>query len=128
MSLEIVYVSSLEKVRRPDLYKNLVLDGEPPREPSAHPMLLRGEVFSFQHVLHSDHHAEVHVQVLPPWNEFVKVYAVQNAPVDLPVYTDQGDDDYLLREPGLMPDILQPLEAQHHFLRLNHSAALWFRL
>ena len=50
----------------------------------------------------------LHVRVRSPLKKHVAAYRVEHVPVRLPFYPDSTDDDYLLRGPGLLPDLLVP--------------------
>ncbi len=65
------------------------------------------------------------MQVISPLKDYIKLYTVKNTVMDFAVYED-ADDDYITKEPGLMPDILMPLELENDSLRLvNESEAIW---
>ena len=52
----------------------------------------------------------------------LRLYRLRPAAMDYPVYPDH-DEDILTDEPGLMPDILEPLEESGGMLRLSDRPA-----
>ena len=52
----------------------------------------------------------------------LRLYRLRPAAMDYPVYPDH-DEDILTDEPGLMPDILEPLEESSGMLRLSDRPA-----
>ena len=99
MDFKIKQVSSLEKVFKTDIDSLKQLYRK---------TLMKGETFSYQIAMQCPINTEVVVDIDSPLKEYVKVYAVKNAPVDFPTYID-ADDDYLTKEQCLMPDILMPV-------------------
>lgn len=90
--------------------------------------LLRGQTFHYQIALETAVDTEFSVRVESPLAEYVSLYAVKNVVVDLPSY-EGTDEDYLIKEPGLMPDLLLPLEDEGNAIRLHgESGALWVRV
>lgn len=108
-------VSSLEKVRN---------FGISDLKRSDRRILMRGEKFSYQIALETQKNLEIDVSAETEL-EKLKVYAVRNAVVDYVTF-DFADDDYLMTEPGLMPDILSPCELGGCPLRVaKEASALW---
>jgi len=99
-------ISSLEKVR---------LSDQPVFSEISRKTVFRGERFSYQTALFTDiQMLAVHFSVDSPCQDWIKLYAVKNAVMDMPIFPMQADqEDYITREPGLMPDILIPL-AEHN--------------
>jgi hypothetical protein len=92
---------------------------------------LRGERFSYQTALFTtDFMMEFRVAVDSPCKDWIKVYAVKNAVMDMPIYTYVQQDDYITKEPGLMPDILLPLEEQNGIIQVlsGRCASVWVRV
>ena len=48
------------------------------------------------------------VRVRSALRKSITVYRVEQVPVRMPFYPNRTDDDYLLRGPGLVPDLLRP--------------------
>ena len=116
-------ISSLEKVRLrdPQIEKELFSK-----------KVFRGERFSYQVAVWdaSDYLAELRVQVESPLQDYIKAYVVSNVPMDFPTYKGCTDEDYITKEPGLMPDLLVPLEERNGILDVYEGAAcsVWIRL
>jgi len=96
--MKLTCVSSLVKVRD---HSDLT-----PRAPAS--LLLRGEKHSYQLIAECDSTMMVRVQVVS--NLPVQLYRVRSVPMDFPAFLDRYDDDYLTLTPGLMPDLLEPME------------------
>lgn len=104
MNIELKQISSLEKIRNlrdmdcPDIGKAV---------------LLPGEHFSYQiAVQNNGERSKLEVSVDSPIAEYVRVYSVKNIPADFP-RRPEADDNYIITEPGLIPDLLVPLEEQN---------------
>ncbi len=116
MDFKIKQVSSLEKVFKTDIDSLKQLYRK---------TLMKGETFSYQIAMQCPINTEVVVDIDSPLKEYVKVYAVKNAPVDFPAYID-ADDDYLTKEQCLMPDILMPVVFGETKVRPGgEAAAIW---
>ena len=90
--------------------------------------LLAGQSFHYQLALEADGNAELSVTVDSPLAAYISLYAVKNGVMDLPTYPD-ADEDYLTKEPGLMPDLLLPLALEGGGIRLRGEAgAVWVQL
>ena len=77
MNFSIKQVSSLEKVFNVDVESLRRL-----REKT----VMKGETFSYQIAMQSPNDTEVIVDIDSPLKDYIKVYAVKNAPMDLPTY------------------------------------------
>ena len=98
-------VSSLEKVRMTD---------SPELPEVFSKTAFCGERFSYQVVVFTDFFRhEFRLRVEGPCKDWIKLYAVKNAAMDLPIYAFHDPEDYITTEPGVMPDILLPLEEQN---------------
>ena len=93
--------------------------------------LLRGEHFSYQLILRADYNSfcRFSARVIGPdgtENEALtaalRLYRLRMASMDYPDYPDH-DDDILTDKPGLMPDILVPMEESGGLLRLSDQPA-----
>ncbi len=61
--------------------------------------------------------------------QYAKIYAVKQLPVTKPVYPDRYDDAYIKTEPGLYPDLLEPMSDEICFkVTENSTDALWIEL
>ncbi len=116
MNLNVTQVSSLEKIRpcgMGDVKKVF------------RKTIMGGETFSYQIAIEAADNTEFKVQVISPLKDFVKLYAVKNIAVD---YTTRpfADDDYITKEPCLMPDLLMPMELEKDLVRLaGEAGAIW---
>ena len=121
MGFIIQQISSLEKVRLTD---------HPDFEELSRTTLLRGERFSYQLAIFPDKMGAFRVSVDSVCRDWVKLYAVRNAVMDQPAFPDTVDPDYITREPGLMPDILMPLDAQNGAVQANadRACAVWVQI
>lgn len=101
MDISVKQISSLEKVRRGDAA---------PKDEIWRRTALAGERVSYQIHLRSDTWLVLRPKVESPLSDCVRLYHVRDAQMDSPVGRDVPQDDYITLEPGLMPDILVPLE------------------
>ena len=116
MDFKIKQVSSLEKVFKTDVNSLKELKSK---------ILMKGETFSYQIAMQCVNNTEVVIDIDSPLKKYIKVYAVKNAPIDYPTYTD-ADEDYLTKEQGLMPDILEPVEYGKTKIRpAGEGSAVW---
>ncbi len=61
--------------------------------------------------------------------QYAKIYAVKQLPVTKPAYPDRYDDEYIKTEPGLYPDLLEPMSNEICFkVTENSTDALWIEL
>ena len=98
MDLILKQVSSLEKIRPCGI-------GE--AKPVHTARVLGGQSFSYQVALQTTERLEITAvaeSALSP-----KLYAVVNTVMDVACYSS-ADDDYITKEPGIMPDMLLPME------------------
>ena len=116
MNIAIKQVSSLEKIRP----QSLLQEAE-----QTHKTLMGGETFSYQIALRAPDRTAFTAKVITPTAPWVTLYAVTNVVMYLPTYVG-ADDDYLTKEPGLMPDLLLPLADEKDPLRLaSEAGAIW---
>ena len=87
--------------------------------------VMKGEAFSYQIALNSNETFEFDVSVESDIKDYIKLYSVKNCPADFPTYTF-ADDEYITKEPSLIPDMLMPLELENNRLKLaNESCSIW---
>lgn len=122
MEFTIKQVSSLDKIRNREEAKTEISSAT----------LFGGERFSFQQLSCAAGNDDARVTVVSELKAFVKLYEVKNVPMDLPSYRNcpmrEGcsDDDYITKEPGLMPDLLVPLEEQGGYVKyLYNCVTVW---
>ena len=119
MKVEIKQFSSLEKIADvTDFDRNEIKSGT----------VLRGEHFSYQIALRAterDPRAIVKVWLESELSDYIKIYAVKHSAVDYP-HPPDADDNYTLHSPGILPDLLVPIEEQNGYLNfVNDLALLW---
>lgn len=120
MAVTIRQVSSLEKIRSTDSLELPEVN---------HKTALAGERFSYQISLQSDSASFATVDVESPLAEQIRLYRVQEANMDYPMYPNALIEDYITFTPGPMPDILKPLAEDGNtiFLR-NTPSTIWIKV
>lgn len=119
MEYLIKQISSLEKIRVTD---------ELGYDEITSAKVLKGERFSYQLALRGKW-ALLGVVIESEIKENIKVYAVENAIMDYVVDGYETDDDYITKEPGLMPDILLPFNEKSSIKMISGmTKALWIRV
>lgn len=119
MEFTVRQVSSLEKIRP------LGIGDAKPIEKKT---LMGGESFSYQLALHTPEQVAFSARVISAAAPWVTLYAVVNVAMDLPAYSN-ADDDYITKEPGLMPDMLLPLADGQDTHRLaGEAGAIWVKV
>ena len=112
-------VSSLEKIRPVGIGDVKALDKG---------MVMGGQSFSYQIGLQTPDRVEFTAQVDSPVAQWVHLYAVVNTVMDVACYST-ADDDYITKEPGIMPDLLLPMEGENRLLHLtNQAGAIWVKV
>ena len=119
MKLIMQQVSSLEKIRGGKL-GNITQVGSA--------TLLQGETFSYQIALETSDRTATVLTLESPLEQYITLYSVKETPADFPVYAG-ADDDYLIKEPGLMPDMLLPLCKDDLSVRTTENvSAVWIKV
>lgn len=120
MEFQIVQVSSLEKVRAEDRLNHHEIHAK---------SVLAGERLSYQICVRTDCRMDAAVSVESPFGSSVRLYLVKDANMDYPVReTGNEGEDYITLEPGMMPDILVPLEETGFRVTLtDRVSTLWVR-
>ena len=112
-------ISSLHKVRVcDDLNMNEITKGT----------MLRGERFSYQISLKSDAYAIGNVRIESPLSEYIRIYQVEQSVMDAPVIDKVEEPGYITTEPGLMPDLLVPIENNSLFSVNVTGKTLWLEV
>lgn len=114
MDIKLKKISSLEKVRgfednyssAPDSIK-----------------LLGGEHYAYQLVVASEYNITLKVTVNSDIKEYVTTYVVADVFADRVTHNWEIDDGFIIKEPGIMPDLLKPLENQGNNLLLSNKIA-----
>lgn len=119
--IKLKQISSLEKVRLDDKLKFKEIKKA---------SVFKGERFSYQIAVRSDAAVRTEIIIESPIKEFITVYNVRNAPMDMPTYSECEDTDYITKKPGLMPDILVPIEETGNRLSSCNcaSSCIWLRV
>lgn len=89
---------------------------------------LKGERFSYQVAVRSEELVHGKIKIVSELGDNVKVFNVLNAVMDQPVTEPFAlpDINYITLEPGLMPDILQPIGESNNVMVLCPSTkTLW---
>jgi len=111
-------VSSLEKIRPLGI-------GD--AQPLEHSLVMGGQSFSYQLAVQTPDRVELSAQVDSPAAQWVKLYWVVNTVMDVACYSN-ADDDYITKEPGIMPDMLLPVEGENRLMHLtNQAGAIWIK-
>jgi len=94
--------------------------------------MLKNERYSFQvcydveEPIFSKEDVYFHIEsALAP---FITVYMVKHIPSSMPAYPTLYDDNYLRTEPGLYPDLLEPMPANRRLAAQNALNTLWLEL
>lgn len=121
MEIKAAQISSLEKVRQGE--------NGPFREIHKR-TVLPGERVSYQIHLCADCRADAAVHVETALQEYVQLFLVKDAFLDLPCREEDMDgENYLSLEPGQMPDILVPLQEQNQKMTVSkQGGTLWVRV
>lgn len=102
------------------------------KKPLEHASCLKNEIFSFQicydweQPLNEKNYAFFHIE--SPLADKITVYNVRYIPSFFPCYGENTDDNYLRREPGLFPDLLEPAGTYNRVSVTNNLNALWFEV
>ena len=121
MNYECKQVSSLEK---------LTADSFAQSKTIARRTVMAGERFSYQIGIKPEKSMRVDVSLQSALSDYIRLYAVKNVVMDMP-YTEEGmeNEQYIAREPGMMPDLLLPLELQNGTLsRCDKVMTVWVKL
>ncbi|MDP4133988.1 MAG: hypothetical protein Q8882_08255, partial [Bacillota bacterium] len=120
MSILVKQVSSMEKVRLNDNFDNLkVINSK---------RVFKGERFSYQITARSEETDSSYSAWLDsPLKDYIKIYTVKNSVMDFPTYVKWAEDDYISKEPGLMPDMLMPIEDSGNMIKIPrfYNISLW---
>ena len=120
MEIIIKQISSLHKVRKIDKADFTEIHNK---------TALAGERFSYQLYLKSESPLFATISVESELSDYIRVYCVKDAVMDTPVIGDSPIEDYITHEPGLMPDILVPLEESGSRLSVDRTPrTLWIKV
>ena len=121
MDLECKQVSSLEKLTVYSFSRSKTISKR---------TLLAGERFSYQIGIKSKKSIRAVVSIESELRDNIKLYAVKNVIMDKPATEEyMENENYITLEPGLMPDMLLPLEEQNNVLSCGDEImTVWVRL
>ncbi|MCJ8008256.1 DUF4091 domain-containing protein [Lederbergia wuyishanensis] len=115
-NLEFQLTDSLEKVF-------------PHNQPNALAMktisIFQNEQFSFQLAYRSTDNKRIHIGVEADDTVLTSISHVKKVPSSLPAYPDSHDENYLSIEPGLFPDLLEPVVSDVIELESDGWNAIW---
>ncbi|MBE7053414.1 MAG: DUF4091 domain-containing protein [Ruminococcaceae bacterium] len=121
MNIQVKQVSSLEKILPNGSIENYSEINKK--------TLLKGQSFSYQIAIETSHNAELKIELISPIKDYVNVYVVKNSICDMPTYFDTKDENFITKEPCLIPDVLMPFEDEGNVIRLNNeSGSIWVNL
>ena len=101
MEIKVKQISAMEKVRKNDKFEH----GEIHKISA-----LAGQRISYQICVESENALLINVSVDSTLADNVKLFHVREACMDAPVTINGAPEDYITLDPGLMPDILVPME------------------
>lgn len=120
MIITVKQISSLEKI---------IATGHLPQNIIEKKSLLKGQSFSYQIAINCNQNVEFGIEIISPLKEYISLYSVKNAICDMPAYFDTKDENYITKEPCIMPDVLIPIELEKNTIRVNNeSGAIWINL
>jgi len=67
----------------------------------------------------------VYFKIESALKDYINLYRVQNIPSEMPVIPGAYDDNYLRTEPGLYPDLLQPMDEKTRLPARNALLSIW---
>lgn len=121
MDLTVKQVSSLEKVRSTDALNHVEIHNK---------TVMQGERFSYQICVRCDERLQLLTEVESPLTGCISLYHMREVPMDAPV-TEEFDtpEDYITLTPGLMPDLLIPMEETDYQLSIGQKAkTIWVKV
>ena len=120
MKITFQQISSLEKVRI----------GVPQTYASCHSRkALAGERICYQLYVHADDQVFAQVKVESELAQYVRLYRVREVMMDAPVIIPTAQEDYLTQTPGMMPDVLIPMDEVGNKLYLDKTpCAIWVKV
>ena len=90
--------------------------------------VLRGERFAYQISMKSDLPVIGNISIESPLLDHIRIYKVENAVMDAPVVDRVKEIGYITIEPGLMPDLLLPIENNSILTVSVAGKSLWIEL
>lgn len=113
-------VSSLDKV---------FLKPQSPLTPVTEATVLKGDRYSYQIAYAGTDTngwpSDASFEISSDISEYINVYKVENLPSALPVYSSADSEGYITKEPGLFPDLLEPVRDNYIKVVDGFKRALW---
>ena len=94
-------ITSMEKVRSTDKAEYSEITKK---------TVMQGERVSYQIIIDYDEKTLVKVEPDSPFGENIRLFRIKEAIMDTPATVNVDGEDYITTEPGLMPEILIPME------------------
>lgn len=119
-STEFLQLSSLEKV---------FMSERPSASEFERISVLKNESFSYQiaYFKKTQNKCPVKITVSSELAKYISVYRVQNVPVQLTLWAENSDDDYIMHKPGLAPDALIPVDMEKTQLMAQRWESFWIK-
>ncbi|MBR4016686.1 MAG: hypothetical protein IKK11_02615 [Oscillospiraceae bacterium] len=67
------------------------------------------------------------IQIESPLLPYISMYKVQNISSAFPCYPNATDDNYLRTQPGLYPDLLEPINTDSRLAAKTSLQSVWLR-
>lgn len=113
-------VSSLDKV---------FLKPQSPLTPVTEATVLKGDRYSYQIAYAGTDTngwpSDASFEISSDISEYISVYKVENLPSAFPVYSSADSEGYITKEPGLFPDLLEPVRDNYIKVVDGFKRALW---
>lgn len=113
-------VSSLDKV---------FLKPQSPLTPVTEATVLKGDRYSYQIAYAGTDTngwpSDASFEISSDISEYINVYKVENLPSAFPVYSSADSEGYITKEPGLFPDLLEPVRDNYIKVVDGFKRALW---
>lgn len=68
------------------------------------------------------------IQIESPLLPYISMYKVQNIPSAFPCYPNATDDNYLRTQPGLYPDLLEPINTDSRLAAKTSLQSVWIEI
>lgn len=121
MAIILKQISSLEKVRVTDQLDHKEIKNK---------TVMQGERVSYQLVINTGtDNSPARVWAESALGDAVKLYRVKEVYADRPATDDVTGENYIITEPGFLPDVLVPLEEQNGMITLTgQNATIWVKI
>jgi hypothetical protein len=93
--------------------------------------VLQGQRLSYQVLISTDDiwDKKEKVWIESELSDHIRLYCVKDVVVDKPSRENVTDENYLLTEPGMLPDVLVPIEHQNNYVTLfNAHVVMWVKV